>query len=373
MRATLLPLLALPLLACAGGLGSAPTSACRSAEVEYAVHEGANGDGFISIGGVVAGVDGTVYVLDAGESKLIAFDPDGIELWRAGGEGSGAGEFLNAGGVFRVGELIAVGDWGNRRLSFWTEQGEHAGDLPVEVSPMGDSPVWFAPLARGRAAVALLPGPEWDEPGAPEGALAITQAEGAHLDTVTTFAIPIPRQLQLQNYSIPVDPPYAPRASFAVTSDGVLAMANGAEYRVALFDPRGRLHAEIRGAEQSPAVTAKEKRAFARLLPDTLLVSQLDFPPHLPPITALGSTADGHVLVRTSWEAKGKVRWDRWSAEGEFVDSFLLPAAARDVSGAGNLIYSRAEDEVGASFLEVYRLGAEATCPGPAAAGSSTQ
>jgi hypothetical protein len=362
----LLALLAIVAAACAGA-DAVPSSACRLAELDLAIHAGAEGDGFFAISGLAVGSDGTSYLLDGGEVSLIAFAPEGDELWRVRGAEAGADGFLDPAWLHRSGELLVIQDHARRKLTFWTEAGESAGTLDLESLALPGYPSWIAGLGSGRVAAALIPEPAWAGFAPLEGVLVVASDAGRGVDTLAAFASPAPQVLQLPGYEIPAPSPYSPPPGSAASPDALSATAAGAEYRVEVFDAEGRRWAEIRGDDAAPAVTPADRRAFGRLLPDTLLLGQLEFPATHPAITMIAATADGHLLVRTSWTQRDQVRWDRWTLEGEFVESFLLPASMQMVAGVGNLVYGRALDEVGANHLEIYRLTRGATCPGPAA------
>jgi hypothetical protein len=353
---------------CAGTAGG-PRSECRGTALEYAVHEGAAGDGFFTITGLAVGSDGSSYLLDSGEGSLIAFDPEGYESWRVGGAGPGPVELLDATGLHRVGELLVSRDLGHDRLSYWSDHGESVEVIELEGLALPGYAGWIAGVGGGRVAAVVVPDLSADDPRAYEGALVLTPgpAGGSGLDTLATLSFPAPQLLELGDHSIPVVAPFAPRPAYTSNPDGLIAVTAGGEYQIMIFDREGRPHAEIVGPELRAEPTAEERQAFARLLPASSLTGQLEFPERLPAITLLEATADGHLLVRTSWTRRDQVRWDRWTTEGEFVDSFLLPASMSLVTGVGNLIYGRAEDEVGAHHLEVYRLTGAANCPGPGA------
>lgn len=355
-------------LSCAAcGAGEAlVSSACRAAELEIEVLAGEEGDGFIALAGVAVGTDGTAYLLDSGEGSLIAFAPEGDEIWRVRGRDTGSSDFDEPGWLHRVDTLLVFEDLAGGRLSFWTERGERAGSLALDSLELPGRVAWVG--AVGRDAVAAVVEGEDDEGYLPpELALVLAVAGYGVVDTLAVMTPPAPQVLYVGDHALPVDPPYAAYPSFVVSPEGLIAVARGDEYRVEIFDATGAPYAEIRGAGAAPAVTRADRRAFGRLLPDTLLVEQLAFPETHPAITALAATADGHILVRTSWARGDQVRWDRWTQTGEFVDSFVLPNALLPVTGVGNLIYGRATDEVGAHHLAVYNLAGPSTCPGPPA------
>lgn len=350
-----------------GAGDSLVSSACRAAELELAIHAGEEGDGFISIAGVAVGTDGTAYLLDSGEGSLIAFAPEGDEVWRVRGREAGFTDFADPGWLHRVDTLLVFEDLAGGRLSFWTEQGERAGALVLDSLELPGRVVWVGAVGREVVAAVVEGGDESAGYEAPELALVLAAAGYGVVDTLAVLTPPAPQVLYMGAHALPVDPPYAAYPNFAVSPEGLIAVTRGDNYLVEIFDAAGNRYAEIRGADDAPAVTRSDQRAFGRLLPDTLLAEQLAFPATHPAITALAATADGHLLVRTSWTRQDRVRWDRWTLAGDFVDSFQLPSALQPITGVGNLIYGRSVDEVGAHHLAVYNLAGASTCPGPAA------
>jgi len=361
-----LGVVAIAAIASCGAGDLAVSSACRAAELEVAIHAGAEGDGFISIAGVAVGTDGTAYVLDSGEGSLIAFAPEGDEVWRVRGQELGITDFAEPGWLHRADTLLVFEDVAGGRLSFWTERGEWAGSLALDSLGVAGRVVWVGAVG-GEGVAAVVEGEEDAESGTPELVLVLAVAGYGVVDTLDVFAPPSPQVIYVGTHELPVDPPFAAYPSFAVSPDGLIAVTRGDEYRVAIFDAAGQPYAEIRGRDEAPAVTRADRRAFGRLLPDTLLVDQLTFPATHPAITAIATTADGHLLVRTSWTRKDQVRWDRWTLTGEYVDSFMLPTELLPATGVGNLIYGRSVDEIGAQHLALYNLSGPSTCPGPAA------
>lgn len=374
-------------LAGCGAVDATVSSACHTAELDLAVHAGAEGDGFVALTGLVAGTDGTAYMLDGGVGSLLAFAPEGDELWRVGGMEGGVTELADPAGLHRHGELLVFEDLAERRLSFWTEAGERAGTLALDSLPLPGRALWVAAVGLDRVVAAVEDDAAWEEdpllgldfdanfwaddepePASRRLTLVLASAGRTDLDTIAVLEVPREQLLRLPGYEIPVASPFAAQPSFTVSPEGLIAVAAGGEYRVEVFGADGRPYAEIRGDDAAPAVSPADLRAFARLLPDTTLVAQLYFPETHPAITALAATADGQLLVRTSWTRRDEVRWDRWTLEGEFVGSFMLPTSMYLVTGVGDLVYGRAVDEVGAQNLALYRLTGASRCPGPAAA-----
>ncbi|NBB99843.1 MAG: hypothetical protein GVY15_03160 [Bacteroidetes bacterium] len=74
---------------------------------------------------VVVDDEGVVYLLDRGNHRLVAFNPDGTVRWSQGREGEGPGEFQNAFGLAPgpEGDLLVVNQSG-QRWERWSFDGE---------------------------------------------------------------------------------------------------------------------------------------------------------------------------------------------------------------------------------------------------------
>ncbi len=74
--------------------------------------------------GLITSSDGTRFVLDAKDMRVMRFDRDGSYLGSFGREGEGPGEFSQPTALAMLpGEIILVADGGNRRLSQYTTDG----------------------------------------------------------------------------------------------------------------------------------------------------------------------------------------------------------------------------------------------------------
>ena len=113
---------------------------------------------------VVVDDEGVVYLLDRGNHRLVAFNPDGTVRWSRGREGEGPGEFQNAFGFVPgpADDLLVVNQSG-QRWERWSYDGEllesydagriegggfflspvrfHNGTLIASSSAMGEEPV----------------------------------------------------------------------------------------------------------------------------------------------------------------------------------------------------------------------------------------
>ena len=96
---------------------------------------------------VVVDDEGVVYLLDRGNHRLVAFNPDGTVRWSQGREGEGPGEFQNAFGLAPgpEGDLFVVNQMGQRweRWSFDGELLESHDASRIEGDGFFMSPIGF--------------------------------------------------------------------------------------------------------------------------------------------------------------------------------------------------------------------------------------
>jgi tripartite motif-containing protein 71 len=79
--------------------------------------------------GIAVASDGTVYVVDLGNYRVLRFDPAGKLLGVWGSRGSAPGEFIAPGGIaIGADGTVFVADSANDRIQFFTAVGEYLGE-----------------------------------------------------------------------------------------------------------------------------------------------------------------------------------------------------------------------------------------------------
>lgn len=74
--------------------------------------------------------DGNVYITDAATYQIIACDSDGSELWRAGGQGEGPGEFTMMTSIAAVNDYVLALNPGLSRIEvFFRDSGEYSHSI----------------------------------------------------------------------------------------------------------------------------------------------------------------------------------------------------------------------------------------------------
>jgi hypothetical protein len=96
-------------------------------ERDLVISEGL-GRGLYRPGAVDVADDGTIWVLDTGNFRVVAFDQQGNALREFGREGQGPGEFQRPTGFGVAGDRVVVSDTGTNRLSVFSGAGELVAD-----------------------------------------------------------------------------------------------------------------------------------------------------------------------------------------------------------------------------------------------------
>ncbi|MFC1499649.1 6-bladed beta-propeller [Candidatus Zixiibacteriota bacterium] len=82
---------------------------------------------------LITGSDGTRYVLDAKDTRVLRFARDGEYLGSFGREGEGPGEFSSPSSMTMLpGEIILVADPGRRRFSRFSTEGRFLGSITLQ-------------------------------------------------------------------------------------------------------------------------------------------------------------------------------------------------------------------------------------------------
>lgn len=319
-------------------------------------------------GGIAAGRDGSVYVLDSQAAELISLASDGEVRWRAGREGAGPGEFIHGTGLQWLGGLLVFRDLENHRLSLWSPAGRNEGEIPLPRFRFPGYPGWLGVLDSA-SVVAAIPPPDRVVGHAPpeDGVLVLARRGAPAVDTLLRFAFPPTRMRRVAGGGqLPAFPKLAAFPNFAVAPEGLFVVPDGSRYRIEVFDLRGRHIRTLSGPEGTPPVTSRDRRAYLEENPPAHPADAGDFPAHFPAIAELYTGADGTLLVKTFWARDDAVRWDRWSAkDGRFLHSFTLPRSVRDAAPAGDRLYAVELDSLDVPVVRGYRLEGAASCPGP--------
>lgn len=126
--------------------------------------------------------DGRIVVANGGTSELRFFGPDGRWMMTVGRRGAGPGEFENLGWLdVGAGDTLRTYDWGLRRLSVFSPEGDFVRPVSLLIGGEVSSPRPLGMLSDGRLIAQS------------QNAVTIESKPGAGRDTVPLFALDLVR------------------------------------------------------------------------------------------------------------------------------------------------------------------------------------
>ena len=238
---------------------------------------------------VVAPLDVTVGVVDIGERQVA----------KLGGEGTK--EIRNPSIVFVAEDTLYVGDWGLRRVSLWTRDGQFIRGLPAPAKARGALPEDRADAGRWYLELRPPAGP--DGSGNRDSALVVAASAGfERLDTVARLA-----PLDLAEVTGDAGRRFEPRAlsgtdHWGVLPDGSLWVARVYENRVDWRGPDGTWVEGDPLPDRVLEVTQYDRELFYRRFPPELRTTaeQLPFAAVKPPFEGGVSSPAGTVWLEKS-------------------------------------------------------------------------
>lgn len=282
-------LAALAMLAFAPGIVAAQatvTLPARDRALEDAVRpaytvgvmEGAEHEMFGRVAGVAFDRSGNLYVLDAGNHRVVVYGPDGRFLRLFGRRGAGPGEFQAPMALAVAGDEVTVLDMANNAAIVFHLDGRHLRNLPFDMEdrpgrrfaghPQGGfvyEPMPFrmtmgdgGPEVRARDALPVL----WRGTAPSATPRTLYEAPAPPAPSIRHDAAPGGQQrVRIQN---PTPPMFTPAFQWTVLADGGLAVATSETYRVEIVGPDGRVRRVVeRGVAPRRVVERDRERARA--------------------------------------------------------------------------------------------------------------
>lgn len=212
-----------------------------------------------------------LYVLDGQSLRVLVFDAGGRYVRQFGKRGGGPGEFQAPMSMtVLANDEIVVNDIGNRAFIVFNTTGDFLRSVPHDISvgiPLG--PVYAHPLGvAGRAnPMPRMGGP--GAPGTPSTTPFFVQPLRSDAAAIALWEVPLPEPVETGattsfggTMSIRLDPIFAPRPTFGILPDGVLAASYETEYRVHLVDRAGRPLRTVTRAMAPRKVTRKDQEDY---------------------------------------------------------------------------------------------------------------
>jgi hypothetical protein len=223
------------------------------------VLSGGMGRGLYRPGAVAVADDGTIFVLDAGNFRVVAFDQDGNALREFGRQGQGPGEFQRPRGFGVAGDLVIVTDTRNNRVAAFSRDGELVSDTQLddwlqasEIVGLGDDllAIIADPLPFGGS----------DEPPVVSWQLARYTVSGEPLGVLAE------REASMKAYLYTAEMATVVRMVYAnplgtIRPDKVTYVTSGDEYQILAIGPDGATRWALRTTYVPLTVTAAHQEA----------------------------------------------------------------------------------------------------------------
>ena len=312
-------------------------------------------------GSVATDAAGRLYVLDAGNHRVVVFDSAGTPLRTMGSQGGGPGE-IEMPLAFSVAPdgTVSVFDLGKRGFVRWGPDGEPLPSEPLELPYRG------GPIVR-TASATVLPVRDFD-PETQQITETLLAIRGA--DTTEIVAVPNPpaemRDFGCVQMNLP--PMFTPSLTWTAAGDTVLANA-GAGYAVDLYQ-QGRQSASIRrdvpprpvtremalqevGDEMK--VTFGGQRAECNI-PAERVVEAQGYAPVLPAVKNVAVDPAGRIWVHRGHVKDEPAPIDLFAPDGEYLGTLPSGTPYPAAFTPGGDIIAVETDELDLPHVVVYRL-----------------
>lgn len=275
-----------------------------------------------------------LYVLDAGNSRIQVFDPDGLFLRTIGRKGQGPGELSEPNRMF-IDEKDRLYVSEGRKLQIFDMSGEFSRSFPLDH--------YVSDFCIVEEEVVIASGTLLDEEGS-KRIISKLDEEGKMIKTIDEFLDVEPIQKEDQggtSFTFKAYHQYNNMLSLFPVDSRSFIYAYPMEYRIMKSDGDGRISLVIQKAGPSIPISRKEKdriidgiaRAFERrgyALPRSDVERACQFPPHRPFFNGLFVDDEGRIYVQRVSSVLDESRWDEFdifSREGYYLYNLTLPFA----------------------------------------------
>jgi hypothetical protein len=329
------------------------------------------GRGLYRPGAVAVAADGTVFVLDTGNFRVVAFDQEGNALREFGRQGQGPGELQRPRGFGVAGDRVIVVDTGNNRVAAFAHDGALVSDAQLDDRLMASEIVGL-----DDDLLAIIAGPMpfggSDEPPAVAWQLARYTVSGEPLAVLAERDASMKAYLYSSEMSMVVRMVYANPLG-AIRPDKVAYVTGGHEYQILAIGPDGTARWALRTTYTPLAVTAAHQEAAmeeirARDLPDMIrtevAAAKAVWPERFAALENLETDGHGNLYAFSyAYRPPGidpgpdnPVPVDVYAPTGELLFSGLSAIAAWDAA-FGEHVYRIEEDrESGEQVVARYRV-----------------
>lgn len=337
----------------------------RSERIEFArdlVLRGAFGRGLYNPRDVTAGRDGTIYVLDSGNLRVVAFDESGAALYEAGRAGQGPGELQRPVGFGADGDTVLVSDYRNSRLSFYGPDGAVLADQRLA------DPWWAVRMLGVDAGLVAIVAPPIPFPaGRVPWKVGLFTPQGVEL------ALLIELQASAKAYVESADiigrlPMVVANPRGEIALDGTVYVTAADEYQVVAIAPSGRMLWALRVGWEVEVLTEERKQEIIAARPPAmaseLAGARYTWPSRFAAIENIEVDGAGNLYVfpysyrtpRTQADDDNPVAVDVFASDGELLLRGLAPLESWQAAYGDHVFRIEDDPDSGERVVARYRM-----------------
>jgi hypothetical protein len=338
---------------------------------------------------LLAGGQGSIYVLDRLENRVRVFDARGRFVRSFGREGAGPGEFQGPDALGWLGDTLWVSDPNQFRVAFFRADGSVIRTARIATRASASYPAGMPMAMLSGGSVLVMP--------SPPASVVVTGTVnrvpllrvdrlGQVLDTLdwhsldnNVFQVAGNRQRRTFMYQ-----PLKDTELLSVAPDGrslviverrAATRSRGASFLVTRLTAGGDTIFSRRIAYAPSPTPAGFRRDRAREMADVLargrsglsqgeavsrISEQLYVPPFLPPVTSVVAGRDGTTWIRREEGAGSTVLWQVLNERGAVEASVRLPSRAFVKQASRTYLWAVAHDDLDVPYVVRYRINAPA-------------
>jgi hypothetical protein len=295
---------------------------------------------FVKLSSLNLDENSNIYVLDSREAKVMVFNKQGNFLRSFGKKGAGPGELDVPGhlNIFRR-DQITVKDGGNRRITFYSLEGEYKGSLSAAGFASGDMKI----DTKGNIfciVTAFVDGQRRNE-------LQKFDSSLNYLKTFDYSDAPMEKELAF----------FLASPCFAVLKGDFIAYGNpDKDYEIKIYDNEGTLVKRILREDSPERIPEDEIEYATRGVSKNL---EIYIPKYYPPYYNIFVDDEGRIITLRRNKMLEKVKYfDVFSAEGNYLTSTRLRG---DFDGyrcvwKNEKLYTMGSDEDGLPVVRIYQI-----------------
>jgi hypothetical protein len=291
--------------------------------------------------GLALDENNNIYVLDTKESNVKVFDENGRFLRIIGRKGHGPGELDGPANISIFGRNeIAILDSGNRRLIFFSLDGEYKRSLSTARLSIGDLKI----DSQGNIFCMVMTFRD----GRRRHELQKFDSNMNYITTLDYVEVPIDKSISL----------FVPGPSFVISKeDRIVYGSPENEYEVKLFNNEGKLIRIIRKDYVPIKIPQEEIDYVTRKVPPGI---KAFIPEYYSPYFQINEDDEGRIIVFASYQLKRKIySIDIFNVEGKYFTTKKIKGNLRVdcCIWRKNKLYTIEEDEEsGLPEVKIYRV-----------------